>query len=135
MKHKNLLGKLFDFSLLGIAIIYFVGFVSFHPESLFLKEAPYYIPHEYEVYFEALLWVFFGMLCMDLYYKYKKLSSFKLFLKKHWHEIIMLGLIPFFTVFKIVKISVNLVKTLKASKSGLKVFYKAKKASKHLNSE
>ena len=34
--------------------------------------------------------------------------------------------------FKIAKISVNLVKTLKASKTGFKILYKAKKASKHL---
>jgi hypothetical protein len=44
----------------------------------------------------------------------------------------MLALIPFLAGFKIAKISVNLVKTIKASKSGFKVFQKAKKASKHL---
>jgi hypothetical protein len=132
MEQKNRFGKLFDFSLLIIAITYLVGFVSFHPDSLFLKEAPYNIPHEYEIYFEALLWVFFALLAFDLYLKYKKLNNWRLFLKKHWHEIVMFVLIPFLTIFKAAKISVKLVKTLKASKSGFKVFYKAKKASKHL---
>lgn len=124
--------KALDAVLLGMAIIYFVGFVSFQPESLFLKEAPYHIPHEFEIYFEVLLWAFFGLLIFDLYLKYKKLNDWRMFLKKHWHEIAMMALIPFLTAFKIAKISVKVVKTLKASKSGFKVFYKAKKTSKHL---
>lgn len=131
MEKKGLLGIFLDISLLVMALVYFIGFISFHPEAILLKEAPYHIPHEYEIYFEALLWLFFGMLVFDLYLKYRKLNDWKQFLKKHWHEIAMMALIPFLTVFKIAKISVNLVKTLKASKSGFKVFYKAKKASKH----
>jgi hypothetical protein len=132
MAQKGTLAKSLDFVLLAMAVTYFVGFVSFHPESLLLKEAPYHIPHEYEIYFEILLWVFFSLLVLDLYLKYKKLNNWKLFLRKHWHEIIMVVLIPFLTAFKIVKVSVKLVKVLKASKSGFKIFYKAKKASKHL---
>ena len=126
------LAKSLDFVLLAMAIVYFVGFVSFHPESLLLKQAPYHIPHEYEIYFEILLWVFFGLLVLDLYLKYKKLNDWRLFLKKHWHEIVMLALIPFLTAFKIVKFSIKMVKVLKASKSGFKIFYKAKKASNHI---
>jgi hypothetical protein len=129
---KGSLAKSLDFVLLAMAVTYFVGFVSFHPESLLLKEAPYHIPHEYEIYFEVLLWVFFGLLVLDLYLKYKKLNDWNLFLRKHWHEIVMVVLIPFLTAFKIVKVSVKLVKMLKASKSSFKIFYKAKKASKHL---
>lgn len=124
--------KILDFVLLAFAAVYFVGFVAFYPESLFLKEAPYHIPHEYEVYFEYVLWVFFALLILDLYLKYRQLNDWKKFLRKHWHEIAMLALIPFLTVFKIAKISLKLVKTLKASKSGFKMFYKAKKASKHI---
>lgn len=135
MGEKNLATIALDISLVIIALVYFAGFISFHPESLFLKEAPYHIHHEYEIYFEILLWIFFGMLVLDLYTKYKKLNDWRLFLRKHWHEIVMLAAIPFLTVFKIAKVSVKLVKTLKASKSGFKVFYKAKKASKHLKSE
>jgi hypothetical protein len=130
---QTLLGKLFDFLLVIMATVYFVGFLSFHPDSLFLKEAPYNIPDEYEVYFEALLWIFFTLLALDLYLKYRKLNNWNLFLKKHWHEIAMFALIPFLTILKAVKISIKLVKILKASKSGFKVFYKAKKASKHLD--
>ncbi|HWP78658.1 MAG TPA: hypothetical protein VNL34_03290 [Candidatus Nitrosotenuis sp.] len=124
--------KVLDVVLLGMAIIYFVGFISFHPESLFLKKAPYHIPHEFEIYFEVLLWAFFGLLVFDLYLKYKKLNDWRVFLKKHWHEVAMMALIPFLSAFKIAKISVKMVKTLKASKSGFKVFYKAKKTSNHI---
>jgi hypothetical protein len=124
-----------DIVLLVMAVTYFVGFISFYPESVFLQEAPYHIPHSYETYFEILLWVFFGLLILDLYIKYKKLNDWKFFLKKHWHEIAMVVLIPYLTAFKIAKISVKLVKTLKASKSGFKVFYKANKATKQFKSE
>ncbi len=130
MGEKNTMVAL-DISLVIIALAYFIGFISFYPESMFLKEAPYYIPHDYEIYFEILMWVFFGMLVLDLYLKYKKLNDWDLFLKKHWHDIAMVVAIPFLAVFKLAKVSVKLVKTIKASKSGFKVFYKTKKASKH----
>ncbi|MFN3655280.1 MAG: hypothetical protein ACK4TO_08165 [Candidatus Nitrosotenuis sp.] len=124
-----------DIVLLMMAIAYFVGFISFYPESIFLKEAPYHISHNYEIYFEILLWVFFGLLVLDLYLKYKKLNNWRLFIKKYWHEIFMIALIPFLTAFKIIKISLKLVKTFKASKSGFKVFYKANKATKQFKEE
>ncbi|WP_268543992.1 hypothetical protein [Candidatus Nitrosotenuis cloacae] len=128
---KSIFSKVFDFCILLMAIVYFLGFVSFYPESLFLKEAPYRIPHDFEIHFEVLLWVFFTLLVFDLYLKYRKLNNLKLFFKKHWHDVAMLALIPFLSVFKIAKISLKLIKTLKASKSGFKVFYKGKKAFKH----
>jgi hypothetical protein len=135
MGENGSLGIILDVSLLIMAVVYFAGFISFHPESILLKEAPYHIPHEYEVYFEALLWAFFGMLVLDLYLKYRKLNDWRQFLRKHWHEVVMVALIPFLTAFKIAKVSASLVKTLKASKSGFKIFYKAKKASKHFKAE
>lgn len=127
---KSLFSKIFDFCILLMATVYFFGFVSFYPESVFLKEAPYHIPHEFEIHFEVLLWVFFASLVFDLYIKYRKINNPKLFLKKHWHDVIMLALIPFLSVFKIAKVSLKLVKTIKASKSGFKIFYKGKKAFK-----
>lgn len=130
---KKPLEKILDFTILGLAIVYFVGFLSFYPDSVFLKEALYDIPREYEIHFEYVLWAFFSLLILDLYLKYKKLNNWKLFLKKHWHEIVMLALIPFLAVFKIAKVAIKIVKTMKASKSGFKVFYKAKKASKHID--
>jgi hypothetical protein len=132
---KKHLGTVLDIVLLVMAFTYFIGFVAFHPESLFLDKAPYYIPHEFEIHFEILLWSFFGLLIFDLYLKYKKLNDWRLFLKKHWHELAMIAAIPFLAVFKIAKISVKLVKTLKASKSGFKTFYKAKKATNHFAPE
>lgn len=135
MEQKTAFGKALDFSLLGMVIVYFIGFLSFYPQSLFLTESLFDISHEYEIYFEVLLWAIFGLLAVDLYFKYRKLNNWKLFLKKHWHDIILLTLIPFLAGFKIAKISVNLIKTLKASKTGFKIFYKAKKASKHLKSD
>lgn len=135
MGQITVLGKALDFLLLGMVVVYFIGFLSFHPQSLFLVDSLFDIPHEYEIYFEVLLWTIFGLLIVDLYFKYREIKNWKLFLKKHWHDIVMLALIPFLTMFKIAKISVSLVKTAKASKSGFKVFQKAKKASKHLKSE
>lgn len=124
-----------DVVLLIMAVTYFVGFISFYPESIFLKQAPYHIPNNYEIYFEILLWAFFGLLVLDLYLKYKKLNDWRLFIKKYWHEIAMIALIPFLAAFKIAKISLKLVKTLKASKSGFKAFYKANKATKQFKED
>lgn len=135
MAQRSTLGKALDFLLLGMIIVYFIGFLSFHPQSVFLTESLLDISHEYEIYFEILLWAIFGLLALDLYFKYRKLAGWKPFLKKHWHDVAMLALIPFLAGFKIAKISVSLVKTLKASKTGFKIFYKAKKASKHLKSD
>ncbi len=135
MGQRTALGKVLDFSLLGMTAVYFIGFLSFHPQSLFLVDSLFDIPHEYEIYFDILLWAIFALLIVDLYFKYREINNYKLFLKKHWHDIAMLALIPFLTAFKFAKISVSLVKKLKASKSGFKVFQKAKKASKHLKSE
>jgi hypothetical protein len=59
MKQNGYLGKFFAFLILVVAIIYFIGFISFHPESLFLKKVLYNVPYEYEFYFEVLLWIFF----------------------------------------------------------------------------
>lgn len=129
---KKLAVKTLDFVLLIFAAVYFAGFVSFYPDSVFLKESPYHIPHEYEVYFEYVLWSFFSLLVLDLYIKYREQNGWRRFVKKHWHEIAMFALIPFLAFFKIAKIALKVVKTVKASKSGFKMFYKAKKASKHI---
>jgi len=135
MAQKTSLGKALDLLLLGMVVVYFAGFLSFYPQSLFLTESLFDISHEYEVYFEILLWAIFSLLAADLYFKYRKLKNWRLFLRKHWHDIAMFTLIPFLSGLKIAKVSVNLVKTLKASKTGFKIFYKAKKASKHLKSD
>lgn len=124
--------KILDFSILIMAITYFVGFISFHPESVFLEEAPYHIPQEFEFHFEVLLWTFFTALILDLYLKYRELNDWRIFVKKHWHDILLLALIPILSFFKIAKVSANAAKSLKAWKSGFKVVYKAKKAAKHL---
>lgn len=128
---KNRLKRLLDCTILALAVIYFVGFLALYPDSLLLNESLYHIPYEYEIYFEYVLWALFSLLVLDLFVKYKQLKSWRTFLRKHWHDIVMLALIPFLAVFKIVKIAIKMVKTLKASKSGFKVFYKAKKTSKY----
>jgi small basic protein len=114
---KNLqLEKTLDIMLFFMIIVYFIGLLSFHP-----------IPSEFEIYFEILLWAILLLLVVDLYIKFKKLDDWRVFLKKHWHEILMLGLIPLFSAFKMAKLSVKITKSLKTSKTGFKIFYKAKK--------
>jgi hypothetical protein len=51
-------------------------------------------------------------------------------LKKHWLDIVMLLLIPVFAGFKVAKLSINLVKSLKMTKSGFKAVHSAKKIRK-----
>lgn len=116
-----------------LIVLYFIGLIIYHPESVLLVSSPYPLPGEYGAMFDSLLWVIFGMLLFDLYMKYKKYNSWKVFLKKHWIDIFLFALIPVLSAFKIAKLAVKLVKFLKAIKTGYKAADKTKKISENLN--
>ena len=120
--------KAFDLLLLAAVGVFFVGYVNIHSELLGI---PHFLPTSegVEQYWEVFSWLIFGMLAFDVYVKYRKVGNAKYFLKKHWLEIAMLALIPIFAGLKIAKLSINVVKAMKMSKSGFKVAHGAKKMS------
>ncbi|MGI0011035.1 MAG: hypothetical protein ACREAE_06525 [Nitrosopumilaceae archaeon] len=69
-------------------------------------------------------------MAVDIYLKYKAVGNWKVFLKKHWLEVLMLVLIPVFSTFKIIKFALKVIKPLKMTKSGFKVVHLVKKIRK-----
>jgi hypothetical protein len=124
-----MLYKLFDLAIVAMLVIFFTGYVSIH-SNLFGLERPFQVSKEIEDFWEVFSWMIFAALIIDVSLKYKKINNPKLFLKKHWLDITMLSLIPIFAGFKIAKLSINLVKSLKMTKSGFKVIHSAKKIRK-----
>ena len=118
------ISKMLDLAVLVLLAAFFVGVLAFDIAYFGLHEALIPIPHEAEPYFEVLPWVILGLLLADIYIKYRKLGGdWRALLRHHWPDIVMTVLIPVFIPLKFIK----LVKALKISKSGLKIFQKAKK--------
>ena len=124
-----MLYKIFDLSIVAMLVIFFAGYVSIH-SNLVGMERPFPVSKEIEEFWEVFSWMIFAALVVDVGLKYRKINNPKLFLKKHWLDIVMLSLIPVFAGFKIAKLSINLVKSLKMTKSGFKVIHSAKKLRK-----
>ncbi len=123
------LRKVFDTALVVGLVIFFVGYVNLHGHILGLAHfLP--APEGIEQAWDAFSWVLFAMLVFDIVLKYRQADNLKSFLKKYWLEIIMLVMIPVFAGFKVAKISVNLIKALKMTKSGFKAAHGVKKISK-----
>jgi hypothetical protein len=59
---------------------------------------------------------------------YLEIRNTKHFIKKYWLEIIMLVLMPIFVGFKILKITIKIIKQIKIMKTGFKLFKKIKKS-------
>jgi hypothetical protein len=122
--------KLLDYSILVIAIIFFIGVLGFDYSIFGLSEPLILISDEWKLFFDILLWPLISLLIVDLVLKYKNTKNPKKFIKKYWIDILMLILIPVFSVFKSLKIGISIVKKLKTAKMGAKIAHKSKKVSK-----
>jgi hypothetical protein len=123
------LARAFDISVMALLVVFFVGYVNLHSELIGMERL-FPMPGPVEEFWEALSWIIFAALVADLYLKYRKLNDPKKFVKKYWLDVAMLALIPLFAGFKIAKLSVKIVKSMKMTKSGFKVFHSAKKMQK-----
>lgn len=122
--------KLLDFSILVIVTIFFVGVLAFDYSIFGLSEPLIFIPYEWKLFFDVLIWPLVSLLIIDLALKYKKTKNPKKFIKKYWIDIVMLVLIPIFSAFKSLKIGIKIIKQLKTAKMGAKAAHKSKKMSK-----
>ena len=59
--------KIADIVVLGLLVIFFVGFLAFDYELLGFHDSFLKIPHEGKQYFETIPWIIFGVLVFDLY--------------------------------------------------------------------
>ena len=130
----TLCSKIADIIVLGLLVIFFVGFMAFDYELLGFHDPLIAIPHESERYFEVIPWIIFGVLVFDLYLKYIIVGrNLKLLFKHHWLDISMAALIPILLPLKFIKVTLKIFKTIKATKFGYKVFQKIKKVFTHFS--
>lgn len=122
--------KILDLIILVLVSLFFIGLLVFEYHSLGLGNPILPIPDEFKVFFEFLIWPILALLTLDLILKYRKIKNVKKFVKKYWIDIVMLVLIPVFSIFKFLKIGLSVIKQLKTIKMSAKIFHKTKKVSK-----
>jgi hypothetical protein len=119
--------KAFDVFVSSLVMFFFAGYINIHSEIIGFASGPMPIPKEVEEFWEYFTWAVFGVLALDIYLKYRKVCDIRVFLKKHWLDILMLCMMPLFAGFKVAKLSIKLVKGLKMTKSGFKAAHGARK--------
>ncbi|WOV92664.1 MAG: hypothetical protein R1F52_06020 [Candidatus Nitrosoabyssus spongiisocia] len=88
------------------------------------------IPEILANYWDIISCIIWFVFAFDVYLKYRESENWKIFLRKHWFDIVLL--IPFFRLFRILQL-LRLLKTLKFIKVGLgffKMYRKSKKFKK-----
>ncbi len=119
--------KILDLIILVLSLLFFIGLLAFEYHVFGLESPILPIPDEFKEFFEFLIWPILILLTLDLVLKYRKINNTKKFVKKYWIDILMLALIPIFSLFKFLKIGLSLIKQLKTIKMGAKIFHKTKK--------
>jgi hypothetical protein len=120
--------KIADLVVLGLLVIFFVGFLAFDYELLGFHDSFLKISHEGKQYFEAIPWIIFGVLVFDLYLKYIIVGrNLKLFFKHYWLDVFMTALIPILLPLKFIKVTLKMFKAAKATKFGYKLGHKVNK--------
>jgi len=109
-------------------VIFFVGLFAFDSDLFGFEEPLIDFPEEWQLYWEILSWIIWLVFALDVYFKYRSSENWKIFLKKHWFDIILL--IPFFRILRVLRL-LRLLKTLKFARVGLSGF-KAYRKSKSL---
>jgi lysylphosphatidylglycerol synthetase-like protein (DUF2156 family) len=122
--------KILDFTILAMVMVFFVGILSFDYYVVGLQNPLILISSDWKPFLDFLIYPIVALLATDLALKYRKEKNPKKFVKKYWIDIIMLILIPVFSMFKFFKIGASLAKQLKTIKMGAKAAHKTKKISK-----
>lgn len=76
---------------------------------------------------DLIFWGIVALLALELVLIYAKTRDSRKFFRKHWLDIVMLVLMPVFVVFKLLKITIKILKQLKVAKTGFKLVQKLKK--------
>lgn len=124
------LRKAFDWFVSVLVMVFFAGYLNIHADLIGLESSPIPVTKEVEEFWDLLTWIVFVFLAADVYLKYRAVGNARIFLRKHWLDLIMLAMLPLFAGFKIAKVAVKLVKSAKLSKSGFKALKAAKKMAK-----
>jgi len=101
--------------------------VNIEYSAIGVSEPLFVITEQIIVIFDIIFWLIVFLLTLELVIAYLKIRNAKSFVKKYWLEIIMLVLMPVFVGFKILKISLKILKQAKIGKTVFKLFQKMKK--------
>lgn len=118
-----------SFVTFGLIVLFFFGLVNIEHAALGIDPL-FEITSDVKLFFDAIFWILVGLLGLELIVAYIETRDAKKFVKKYWLEIILLVLMPLFVGFKVLKITAKLVKQIKISKTGFKIFQKAAKSKK-----
>ena len=122
--------KVLSFSTFTLILIFFFGLINIEHTALGISEPLFPITEEIKTVFDIIFWVIVILLILELVVAYLEIKNPRKFVRKYWLEIILLVLMPVFVGFKAMKISLKLVKQIKISKTGFKIFQKFKKSKK-----
>ena len=118
-----------SFVTFGLIVLFFFGLVNIEHAALGVSPL-FEITKDVKLFFDVVFWILVGLLGLELIVAYIETRDAKKFVKKYWLEIILLVLMPLFVGFKVLKITAKLVKQIKISKTGFKIFQKAAKSKK-----
>lgn len=114
----------------ALIVVFFFGLVNIEYSALGFSEPLFPITEQIKTIIDVIFWIIVGLLALELVVAYLEIRNTKSFIKKYWLEIILLVLMPVFVGFKMLKITIKLVKQIKISKTGFKIFQKLKKSKK-----
>ena len=103
--------------------IFFVGIFSFDSDLFGLEEPLIDFPQDLKNPWEIVSWIIWGVLLVDVIFKYRASENWKEFFRKHWFDILLL--IPFFRILRIMRL-LRLLKVAKVGFGGYKTYKKSK---------
>lgn len=115
-----------EYGILFTVFSYFVLLILLDHEAIGLHEPIIQVPSWTKTLHEIILYAMISLLCFELLIKYMKIGNARIFIKKHWHDVCMVILIPVFSFVKIFKI-LGVAKKIKLAKYGFKAIQKTKK--------
>jgi len=117
-----------SFVTFSLILVLVFGLVNIEHSSLGISEPMFAITNQVVVIFDIIFWIIVCLLILELAIAYLKIRNVKDFVKKYWLEIIMLVFMPVFVGFKVLKVSLKIIKQVKIGKTVFKLFQKIKKA-------
>ena len=114
----------------GLIVVFFVVLINIEYTALGMSEPFFPVTESLKTFNDVIFWIIVVLLGLELVVAYLEIRDAKYFLKKYWLEIILLVLMPVFVGFKALKITIKIVKQIKVSKTGFKIFQKLKKSKK-----
>lgn len=118
--------KTLSFVTFSLIVVFIFGLINIEHSSLGISESLFAITDQVIIIFDIIFWLIVGLLTLELVMAYLKIRDTKSFVKKYWLEIITLVLMPIFVGFKILKVSLKIIKQIKIGKTVFKLFQKIK---------